>query len=48
MNLTIILDFEEFDDLLRKKIEEMQALLIQKSNIKDVCALLDTKSSNYL
>jgi len=37
----MLIVFEEFDDLLRKKIEEMQALILQKSNIKDVCALLD-------
>jgi hypothetical protein len=38
-------DFDEFDAILRKKIEEIQAHLLQKSNIKDVCALLDMKSS---
>ena len=38
-------DFDEFDEILRKKIEELQNHLLQKSNIKDVCALLDTKSS---
>jgi hypothetical protein len=37
----MLIVFEEFDDLLRKKIEEMQALILQKSNIKDVCVLLD-------
>ena len=43
--LRICVDFEEFEDLLRKKLDEHQSQLVQKSNIKDVCALLDTKSS---
>jgi hypothetical protein len=38
-------DFDEFDEILRKKIEEIQNHLLQKSNIKDVCALLDMKSN---
>lgn len=46
--MIIVVDFEEFDDLLRKKVEEMQAMIAQKSNIKDVCALLDTKSSRIV
>lgn len=41
------LDFDEFDEILRKKIEELQNHLLQKSNIKDVCALLDLKSSIF-
>ena len=40
------LDFDDFDEILRKKLEEIQSHLLQKSNIKDVCALLDMKSSN--
>ena len=47
MRLTVRVDFEEFEDLLRKKLDEHQSQLIQKSNIKDVCALLDSKSSKY-
>lgn len=31
--------------MLRKKVEELQGNVVQKSNIKDVCALLDMKSS---
>lgn len=46
-SILIILDFDEFDEILRKKIEELQNHLLQKSNIKDVCALLDMKSSKF-
>jgi hypothetical protein len=45
LSLFNLLDFEEFEELLRKKLDEHQSLLVQKSNIKDVCALLDSKSS---
>jgi hypothetical protein len=31
--------------MLRKKVDEISQLISYKSNIKDVCALLDTKSS---
>lgn len=44
----VLVDFDEFDEILRKKIEEVQNHLLQKSNIKDVCALLDMKSSTVL
>ena len=40
------LDFDEYEELVRKRLDEHQSILIQKSNIKDVCALLDMKSSN--
>lgn len=41
----LLADFDAFDEILRKKIEELQNHMLQKSNIKDVCALLDMKSS---
>ena len=40
-------DFDEFDEICRKKFDELQNHLLQKSNIKDVCALLDMKASKY-
>lgn len=41
------IDFDEYEELIRKRLDEHQSILIQKSNIKDVCALLDMKSSKY-
>lgn len=40
-----IRDFDEFDEICRKKFDELQNHLLQKSNIKDVCALLDMKAN---
>jgi hypothetical protein len=39
------IDFDEYEELIRKRLDEHQSILVQKSNIKDVCALLDMKSS---
>jgi hypothetical protein len=38
-------DFDEYEELIRKRLDEHQSILVQKSNIKDVCALLDMKSN---
>ncbi len=38
-------EFDEYDESLKRRFDEMQSHLLQKSNIKDVCALLDMKSN---
>lgn len=47
VNKCICVDFEEFEELIRKRLDEQHGQVLQKANIKDVCALLDMKSSKY-
>lgn len=39
-------EFEEFINKQSSQIDEMQKEVLMKANIKDVCSLLDQKSSN--
>ena len=39
--------YEEFESEQTRESNEVKAVLTKKSNIKDVCALLDMKSSKY-
>ena len=43
-----IVGYEEFENDQNREVNEMKAVLAKKSNIKDVCALLDMKSSKYI
>jgi len=38
-------EFEDYQEHQYRKYDEIQSALLQKSNIKDVCALLDMKSN---
>ena len=40
-------DFELNDQVVKKSFDEVNRTVALKSNIKDVCALLDMKSSKY-
>ena len=40
-------EFVNFDKTLEEKLNDIVKQLARKSNIKDVCALLDMKSSKY-
>ena len=40
-------EFINFDKTLEEKLNDIVKQLARKSNIKDVCALLDMKSSKY-
>ena len=40
--------YEEFENDQNREVNEIKAVMAKKSNIKDVCALLDMKSSKYL
>ena len=39
--------YEEFENDQNREVNEIKAVMAKKSNIKDVCALLDMKSSKY-
>ena len=41
----VILGYEEFENDQTREVNEIKAVMMKKSNIKDVCALLDMKSS---
>ena len=41
------LEFVNFDKTLEEKLNDIVKQLARKSNIKDVCALLDMKSSKW-
>ena len=43
-NLPIV-GYEEFENDQNREVNEIKAVLAKKSSIKDVCALLDMKSS---
>ena len=40
--------FEDFEADHVREVNQMKEVLLKKSNIKDVCALLDMKSSKCL
>jgi hypothetical protein len=41
----VVLGFEAFKAIEVQEVGELKSLVAKKSNIKDVCALLDMKSS---
>ncbi len=38
-------NFDEIDFTVKRRFEDQQQMILQKSNIKDVCALLDMKAN---
>ena len=40
-----VVGYEEFENDQNREVNEIKAVLAKKSSIKDVCALLDMKSS---
>jgi hypothetical protein len=47
MFLISYIEFVNFDKTLEEKLNDIVKQLARKSAIKDVCALLDMKSSKY-